>query len=212
MRELGNDPKQLRELRTRYRVRAPNFARHKLIRTSRRELGLPVYFFKKPPWKVDSGDAPTDTFYSNRSIFSGPISQKLSEKNSLWHDLCHAMVAEKNDKLHLDNFYSSMNEEDVSCRIEFWLGLVSGYYSPDYLVKLIYEYNYSSALATTTQAYRRVPKIRWITIGSFISFMKECRGIAIEIPVACKVAKGLRIYSQSHLVQCCRRIGAVSES
>src|SRR5690606_29670678 len=175
----------LRELRTKYRVRAPSFANHRLIRTSRRELGLPIYFFKKPPWKIDLGDAPTDTFYSNRAIFSGPRSQRPSERNSLWHDLCHAMVAEKNGKLDLDNFDSSMNDEDFTCRAEFWLGLVSRYYSPDYLIELIYEYNYSAGLRATDQAYRGAIGIHGVTVESLLSFMKECRQAAMGIPAAC---------------------------
>lgn len=206
-----NSEQVLVQLRTKYRMRQPRFAGHKLIQAARRWGGTPVHFFNASDSSlpvVDFGFAPGDIVYDGGRLYVG--SNCAEERNSLWHDLCHVMVAEKEGKLGKFNFDSTQEDEVAACKIELWLGYMTGYYSYEYLTKCMNEYQFDEQLAGRENpdgstnggpAADSSKPATWFTGKSVEELLLDCRKKSLRIPGACRLARELGVYSKAALVE-----------
>jgi hypothetical protein len=195
-RPLENSEELLVQLRSTYKEDRPLFLQAPLIQVSEDILEVPVHFhthdyIQEHRVILDRGNAPSDTFYQKGQIYVGPDSQSPRDKSSLWHDLCHTMVAKSSGKLEYDNFFSSFGDETLTCRIEFWLGFTSGFYTLEETIQYIKEYMFDDAFDYVGNSP---------TCDSVLYVLKQSRKIALSNDFAVQVARKLKVYSERYLV------------
>jgi len=184
-----NSATTLEKLRTTYRVRAPRH--HALVRAAKKLTKVPVVYFRTGP-RVAFGNAPEDLIYENSVLYMGPKAAK--NPSSLWHDLCHAMVATEHGKMNQVNFGSSDAEEVLTCKIELWLGFMAGLYTYHRLVYLILDYNFEDSVEVDQGFARLIAKTPGCASPESVeNFLLECRKEAQEIPLAKQLATELEV-------------------
>jgi hypothetical protein len=193
--------RSLEALRTRLRVSEPEFARHELIQTAIGLLQVPVCYFGKTKVQFSVGTAPSDAFYRGKTLYVGPKSQVLKNKNSIWHELSHALVAAPQGKLELDNWgmedwkSDHYDDEILTCRLELWMGFISGFYSLNDIQQYLEEYSFTTELD--------YDDTKWgcneFTQASVLSWLEDARTQAIENPLVRKLAGKFGGYSKKNL-------------
>jgi len=141
-----NTPETLKELRTQYRVPQSKWAKHPLIRMLKKHVGRPVYHWKIP-WgekrhsgTPDMGTAVGDAFYDGGAFYMGPNDSE--DRNAILHEFCHALVAASKGKLDQFNFDSTDKDEILTCKVQYYLGVVLGFYTYEELLNVMDEYAY----------------------------------------------------------------------
>ena len=185
-----NSPEVLRATRTKYRVPQPNVAKHSLIRALRAAAGIPVYYHNRHHDILDNGSSPTSTVYDQGALYVQR--QATKERNCLIHELCHAVVAKKRQRLGKTNFgLDPLKYEDRdeihTCRMEFYMGFMSGYYSWEQLGEYIFDYSFANNLDWLNDEDiegRKLELLDSMSRESVIKFLLECRRIALLYPGA----------------------------
>lgn len=195
MSNTMNSPERLAGLRTKYRVKQPRFLDHKLVRTARKQIGVPVYHYRHRGPHPLVGDSPGDIFYQEGAIYVGP--KDAATRNGLWHDLCHVLVAEHMGKLERFNFGSNVADEILTCHIELWLGFVTGFYSYEYFLDKVTDYNFSDLLKWRDDD--DIEEGDWSTYfekKSVETLLLDFRKKALKVPGAAQLARTMGVYSK----------------
>lgn len=127
-----NSEHVLYALRNDHRVPQPKLAKHRLIRAMRKELGIPIYYFRRRRGSIRSGSAPGNSFYEDGAYYIHV--DEARNRNQIVHELAHGFVAREQGKLNrpnfgLDQFQFDDGDEVSACKIELFLSFLSGFYS-----------------------------------------------------------------------------------